>query len=119
MCLHIIVLPRILYTKKIGDYMNFDTISASKIDEYFNDNNVIIIDVRNHYDYSQGHIPTAINIPYNEFHEVKRSLPRNKTLILYCERGGTSIILARDLCKEGYIVKNIYGGINAYRGPLE
>ena len=40
-------------------------------------------------------------------------------MILYCERGNLSLLLARDLSNEGYMVKNIYGGLNAYRGYLE
>ena len=78
-----------------------------------------IIDVRSSYDYSISHIPTAINIPYNDFVIEKCRLPKNKTLILYCNRGGASLILTRDLCKQGYNVKNVYGGINSYRGILE
>ncbi len=99
--------------------MNFETISAKEIDKYLSDNKVMIIDIRSPYEYNDGHIPTAINIPYQEFCRLKNKLDKEKTLILYCERGGTSIVLSRDLSKEGYNVKNIYGGINAYRGPIQ
>ncbi len=99
--------------------MYFESISANEVYEYFDNNNAIIIDIRIPYEYYNGHIPTAINIPYQDFNEYKDRLPKDKELILYCERGGTSIILSRDLSKEGFKVKNIYGGINAYRGPLE
>lgn len=98
--------------------MRFETISANKIEEYVS-SNIIIIDLRSWSDYKKGHIPKAINIPYEDFEMYKGQIARNKTLILYCERGGISTVLARDLSQEGYIVKNIYGGINAYRGDLE
>ncbi len=99
--------------------MKFETISASKIEECIANKDMIIIDVRNPNEYHKGHIPTSINIPYNKFDKLKRSLPKEKTLIIYCERGGVSLILSRDLAKEGYMVNNIYGGINAYGGVLE
>lgn len=99
--------------------MDFEIISANKIVEYINDNKSIIIDIRNPVDYYEGHIPTAINIPYQNFHNEKNRLPMDKVIILYCERGSTSIILSRDISKEGFNVKSIYGGINAYRGHID
>ena len=99
--------------------MNFEIISANSIDEYIGNINVIIIDLRSPYDYYKGHIPTAVNIPYRDFEKGKHGLAKNKTLIFYCERGSTSLILARDLSEEGYKVKSIYGGIGAYRGSVE
>lgn len=99
--------------------MRFETINANKIEECIGNENVIIIDVRNSEEYYKGHIPTSINIPYSKFNKVKDLLSKKKTLIIYCERGSASLILSRELAREGYIVNNIYGGINAYRGVLE
>jgi rhodanese-related sulfurtransferase len=98
--------------------MDFETISAKSVEEYIGKGNVIIIDIRSSYEYRMGHIPTAINIPYSQFELKKNTLPKNKILILYCDRGSTSLILARELGNEGYQIKNIYGGIRAYRGEL-
>ncbi len=99
--------------------MNIESIKADKVNEYIGNDSAIIVDVRSPYDYYISHIPTAINLPYDDFEIEKSSFPKNKILILYCNRGGASLILTRDLCKQGYNVKNVYGGINAYRGPLE
>ncbi len=99
--------------------MNFETISVNKINEYINKDNTILIDIRQACEYYKGHIPTAINIPYQNFEEVKVEIPKNKMLILYCERGGISMALSRELSRQGYNVKNLYGGISAYRGSLE
>lgn len=99
--------------------MRFETISANKVEECIGNQNVIIIDIRNSEEYYKSHIPTSINIPYNKFNKVRGRLSKEQTLIIYCERGGASLILSRDLAREGYIVNNIYGGINAYRGVLE
>ena len=96
--------------------MNFEIIGVNKIDEYINNNNAIIVDIRSYSEYNKGHIPTAINIPYNEFEIAKDYISKDKVLVLYCERGGTSLALSRDLSRKGYNVKNIYGGISAYRG---
>ncbi len=98
--------------------MAFETIRAKDIVNYIGRNDVLIIDLRDRIDYQRGHIPTAINIPYDDFENIKSSFNFNVELILYCDRGNLSLLLARDLSKEGYQVKNIYGGIGAYRGKM-
>lgn len=98
--------------------MTFETIRAKDIMNYIGKSNVIIIDLRDREEYSRGHIPTAINIPYKEFEYRKNQLSQESELILCCSRGNLSLLLARDLEKEGYLVKNIYGGMSAYRGKI-
>ncbi len=98
--------------------MTFETIRAKDIENYIGKYNVQIIDLREPREYRKGHISTAINIPYMDFENMKSSLPTDRLLILYCDRGNLSLLLARELSIEGYQVKNIYGGIRAYRGNL-
>ncbi len=99
--------------------MSFDTIRTSDIVNYIGKANVMIIDVREEYMYKVGHIPKAINIPYTDLEDYKNKLPHNKLIILYCDRGNISLLAARDLIKEGYNIKSLYGGIKAYGGELE
>lgn len=99
--------------------MTFETIRAKDIVYYIRRADTQIIDIREPSDYRQGHIPSAINIPFDDFENGQRNIPKDRLLILYCERGNLSLLLARDLSNEGYMVKNIYGGLNAYRGTLE
>ncbi len=101
-----------------GDFMALETICAKDIENYIGKYNVRIIDLREPDEYRKGHIPTAINIPYSDFENKRDSLPFNRILILYCDRGNLSLLLARELSNNGYQVKNIYGGIHAYRGDL-
>jgi rhodanese-related sulfurtransferase len=98
--------------------MGFETIRAKDIVNYIGQMNVLIVDLRAPSDYRKGHIPTAVNIPYKEFDHRKKQLSRDKVLILYCDRGNLSMLAARDLEKEGYQVKSIYGGMSAYRGNV-
>jgi rhodanese-related sulfurtransferase len=99
--------------------MSFDTIRTNDIIKYIGERNVIIIDLRDRNEYETGHIPTAINIPYEELEERKSSLNRNNLLIFYCDRGNISLLAARDLIKYGYNIKSLYGGIRAYNGRLD
>ena len=98
--------------------MAFETIRAKDIENYIGKYNILIIDLREPGEYKKAHIPTAVNIPYLDFENRKSFIPSDRLLILYCDRGNLSLLLARDLNNEGYQVKNIYGGIRAYRGQL-
>ncbi len=98
--------------------MAFETIRAKDIENYIGKYNILIIDLREPDEYKKAHIPTAVNIPYLDFENRKSSIPSDRLLILYCDRGNLSLLLARELSNEGYQVKNIYGGIRAYRGQL-
>jgi rhodanese-related sulfurtransferase len=99
--------------------MSFDTIKTNDILKYIGMPNVLIIDLRDRKDYDKGHIPTAINIPYEELESKKRYLQTNFLLIFYCDRGNISLLAIRDLMKDGYNMKSLYGGLRAYRGKLD
>ncbi len=99
--------------------MPFDTIKTNEIIRYIGKVNVIIIDLRDKNEYNAGHIPTAVNIPYEELEDKKYVLQRSMLLIFYCDRGNVSLLAARDLMKDGYNIKSLYGGLRAYHGKLE
>ena len=99
--------------------MSFETIRANEVIYYIGRPDVLIIDLREKEEYLKGHIPSAINIPYENLENEINRLNRNKLLIFYCDRGNISLMAARDLMKHGYNIKNLYGGIRAYRGKLE
>lgn len=98
--------------------MSLDSISANEVDKYIGKDNIIIIDIRSNLLFKRGHIGSAINIPYQDFEYNKTCIPKCYDIILYCERGNQSLLLGRELSKEGYRVKSLYGGICAYRGEL-
>mgnify|MGYP003881578823 CR=1 FL=1 len=102
-----------------GTGMSFETIRANDVINYIGHPDVLIIDLRNKEDYLKGHIPSAVNIPYENLKDEIISLKQKRLLILYCDRGNISLMAARDLAKYGCRVKSMYGGIRAYYGRLE
>ncbi len=99
--------------------MSFDTISTKEIVKYIGNPNALIIDLRDRDEYDAGHIPGAVNIPYEELDSYTDRLQRRQQLIFYCDRGNISLLAARDLMKYGYNIKSLYGGISAYHGKLD
>ena len=92
-----------------------EPISADMIDFYIGRPNIVIIDLRPEEEYSHGHIRGAVNIPYDDAEE-KISYSKNKMLLLYCERGASSLAMGKVMAEKGYQVKSVIGGIRAYRG---
>ena len=71
-----------------GRYVN-----AVEMNELMQDDNTIVIDMRNHYEYEVGHFVRAVEIPSDTFRE---QLPmavdmmkdkKNKNIIMYCTGG--------------------------------
>lgn len=90
-------------------------ISVRDLDDYVNRYpDVYLIDVRPENEYRFSHIRHAINIPYEE--GIIWKFPREKELVVYCERGSTSMIAAREMKRAGYRVVSVSGGISEYRG---
>lgn len=106
--------------------MCFISIRPEDIFRYRGSGKGILVDVREQDEYRRGHIPGAVNIPYEELQDriqEIRELAHAGTasavpVIFYCERGNTSLLAARDLDREGFLVKNVYGGLQGYHGPL-
>lgn len=92
-----------------------ETISAKMLDYYVNRSDTLIIDVRDTALYQKSHIRGAVNLPYTQM-ELCRELPREKLLIFYCQRGGSSMAAARLFVKKGYKTRSVIGGFEAYRG---
>lgn len=96
--------------------MKIDTISAMELDIYADRDDVWIVDVRNPEEFRKKRICGAINLQLSQIDQFRGE--KEKLIILYCERGATSLIAASRLQKKGYNVKSVVGGINSYRGRL-
>ena len=76
-------------------------------------NDIIILDVREQYEYDEGHIPNAILIPYTEIESKAESMlpDKSKEILVYCRSGRRSKIAAESLVKLGYTNVKEFGGI--------
>lgn len=92
-------------------------ISLGQAMTYFQTHNTIFLDARLEPDYKAGHIPRALNLPFEEFEQyypkVEPLLSKNKNIITYCD--GTecevSLFLARILKTKGFEnLKIFFGG---------
>ncbi len=105
-----------------SDDTAYKQISQSEAKEIMDsDENVIILDVRELYEYEEGHIKGAVLIPYTEIeNRAATELPDKESVILvYCRSGRRSKIAAQTLADLGY--KNVmeFGGINDWEYGIE
>ncbi len=76
-----------------------------------------LIDIREIYEYRNGSLKTARNIPMgNLLNNPDRYLKKENEYYLMCQTGSRSSLACRRLNKEGFNVINVTGGIEAYRG---
>jgi phage shock protein E len=69
-----------------------------------------IIDVRPEDAYREGHIPTARSFSSQAIESRLNELPKDKSLIIYCETGGRVQLVIRKLKRHGYTRYMNWGG---------
>jgi hydroxyacylglutathione hydrolase len=77
----------------------------------------VVLDVRNRSEWSEGHIPGAVNIPLAELvarvHELRAHVGR--PIAVHCQGGSRSAVAASVLQAEGFTaVSNLTGGYSAW-----
>lgn len=83
-----------------------------------------LVDVRDALSYEAAHLPGAVSLPSGRINSNTPPFPREEVLVLYCwgpACNGASKAAAR-LSGQGYLVKEMLGGIEYWRkegGPLE
>lgn len=76
---------------------------------------VLIIDVRNEDEYSRGHIPNSVLIPLPTLHTRLDEIPRDRPIIVHCQRGTRSAVGAATLDAFGFDdVHELNGGFSAW-----
>lgn len=84
---------------------------------------VVILDVREQWEYDSGHIPGVKLIPMQSVSARLSEIPRDKTVIVTCRSGNRSGQVADYLRQQGYTdVHNMLGGIMAWQAagyPVE
>lgn len=79
-----------------------------------------IVDVREPELFAKGHIPGAINIPYDDAHSrVLKELSPKDRIVFVCHGGPMGDELGDLLIKNGYAsVYNLKGGMRGWSGPF-
>lgn len=80
----------------------------------YEDTDYVLVDVREVYEFNDGRMPGAINIPLSQFVQRYKEIPQGKTVLLVCRSGGRSFQAGQFLVaqREEYEeVVNLDGGM--------
>ena len=89
---------------------NSTDVEASDIEKLVK-NKEFLLDVREEYEYQDGHIKGAVNLPLREILGKKDSLPKDKDIYVYCRSGHRSADAVNFLKSLGFEkVHNVEGG---------
>ena len=107
------MIGKILYKRIGGKIMEFQTISIREFNEYRKRPDTWVIDLRNKEEFEEVHVEGARNIPYENLKMYQKYLPKDKIYVLYCDRGSSSLMAAKEMSKEGYQKVTVVGGIQS------
>ena len=97
---------------------NYENTNVEGFAELIADSGVVILDVRTAAEYGEGHIKGAILIDQGQsdfVEKVKKALPIDKKIAIYCRSGRRSANAAERLADVGYKCVNLKGGIIAWK----
>jgi phage shock protein E len=93
-----------------------NTVNVQTVAAVMDDDNVVLLDVREQWEYDEGHIPGVVLIPMGEVANRLSEIPTDKTVILTCRSGNRSDQIATYLRQQGFDnVHNMSGGILAWQ----
>lgn len=100
--------------------MKLRIISCEILEQYLKRDDILLLDLRDRAAYEQEHIPNAIWV---DWEKIEEDIPRLLSsigffpswIILYCEHGNTSLLIARDLARNGYPVISLNGGFSYWK----
>jgi len=96
-------------------FQNTNSIHVSEVDHILKDIN--LIDIREAYEYANGSIRSAKNIPMGQLMTAPDNyLDKSKKYYIMCQSGGRSSSAVSALAKAGFDVVNVKGGMGSYCG---
>lgn len=113
---------RVLLLALISLFLNScngqNELSATDFSKAIADGKGQILDVRTPGEFNSGHISKALSADWNDqpvYLERTKYLDKAKAVYIYCLSGGRSARAAKQLRENGYTVKELKGGINAWK----
>ena len=108
----IILLIVNLYSEKYRKYQVVDTNGAVSL---MDDDELLIIDVREEKERKAGFLSNDLNIPMGQVKAKMDTLDKSKNILLYCKSGTRSDRIADILSKNDFKkVSSLKGGFNAW-----
>lgn len=110
----LILLIKTEFEHQSGKASQLNPVNAIRV---MNNEEALVLDVRDSAEFGKGHIKDAKNIPFSSLKDKLKSLAKHKdkAVLAYCNNGAVSNKACKVLQREGFTnVHNIAGGINSW-----
>jgi rhodanese-related sulfurtransferase len=88
-------------------------VAASEWESWVSENDAVVLDVREPYEWDLGTLPGAVLISQGELIDRIDDLPKDKPVLCVCRSGARSGNVAAFLAFNGYETANLAGGMKA------
>ena len=79
------------------------------------DPSLFVLDVRTPKEFAAGHVPGAVNVPYDQVASQLAQIPKDKDVVLYCRSGRRTGLAAEVLEANGYTkLEHLQGDMQAW-----
>jgi rhodanese-related sulfurtransferase len=111
----IVILTLILINELMTQKKKAKALSPQTMVDMINNENAIVVDIRDKESYKNGHIIDSINCNAEDFEQPKMNKYKNKNIILVCARGLQSSSVAAKIRSQGFQPLILDGGIAAWQ----
>lgn len=102
------------WTESRGRLRTIEDVDWPEAERAVAEDGAVLLDVRGLTAWNEGHMPGAEHAFYGRIRDEVPELPKDRPLVLYCQRGKTSVIAASVLQAEGFEdVRSVNGGWSA------
>ena len=101
---------------------SYQPITQEAAKDMMDQQDVIVLDVREQEEYDSGHIPGAVLLPVNAIGEDSAAavIPEKDSVVLvYCRSGNRSKTASKELAELGYTQVYEFGGIQTWPYEIE
>ena len=102
-------------TTSLSALETYEGLSAALLD----DDEIVVYDVRTAEEYTAGHIPGSVNIPYDVIGSQIPVSDKDAAIVVYCRSGNRSGRARATLESLGYTNIVDFGAVSKWRGDLK
>src|SRR5687767_7153787 len=117
---HAAITKLIDYEEFCNPMENNDITPAEVAERLARGEQLVLIDVREPYEWDAGHIASAQHIPMGQIPKRIEEIPRDAEVVMICRSGSRSAHMQQHLLQQGYTrVKNLVGGMQRWSREVD